>query len=79
MRLRKLRAAALLLVALTAARGERWKMQYFYDVNHESLRINALACPTARRCIAIGDIAMTQKNSSRPVAVVTGDGGAHWT
>jgi hypothetical protein len=78
MRLRKMRAA-LLLVAFTAARGERWKMQYFYDVNHESLRINDLACPTARRCIAIGDIAMTQKNSSRPVAVVTGDGGAHWT
>ena len=67
------------LLALTAARGERWKMQYFYDVYQETFQIADFACPAARRCIAVGVIGSDQKKSARPSSVVTSDGGAHWT
>ena len=69
----------LLCVALAApaVQAERWKIQYFYDRDRENFTIGDLKCPTARRCIATGSIE-PEKGSTRPSAVVTSDGGAHW-
>jgi hypothetical protein len=71
-----LRAACLVLLAC-AAQAERWKVQYFYDRDRETLALNDLKCPTARRCVATGSIE-PDKGSGRPTAVVTSDAGAHW-
>jgi hypothetical protein len=71
--------AVLTGIALAApAFAERWKIQYFYDRDRENLSLNDLKCPTARRCIATGSIE-NDKGSTRPTAVVTSDGGAHWS
>jgi len=74
-RLRACAACALLLTATGYA--ESWKLQYFYDQDRETLVINDLKCPTARRCIATGSIE-SEKGSGKPTAVVTADAGAHW-
>src|SRR6478736_2374492 len=65
------------LVAALAASAATWKMQYFYDRDRETLSLNDLKCPTAKRCVATGSIE-PEKGSGRPTAVVTSDGGAHW-
>jgi hypothetical protein len=62
---------------VAVAPAEKWKLQYFYDHDRESLAINDLKCPTARRCIATGSID-GEKGSGRPTAVVTSDAGEHW-
>ena len=72
------RAGVVLLWPMLAAGAAGWKMQYFYDQNKEELSLTDLSCPTARRCIAIGSIG-GEKGAPRPTAVVTGDGGAHWS
>src|SRR5580704_6944104 len=62
------------------AHAERWKVQYFYDELKKSLYIEDLAFPTASRGIAVGTI--IQENSSRgssSIALLTSDGGVHWT
>jgi hypothetical protein len=59
------------------ALAERWRIQYFYDRDRETLHIGDLRCPTARRCIASATID-NEKGSRRPTVVVTSDGGAHW-
>jgi len=63
--------------ALGAARAERWQMQYFYDEARTSLALNDLAFPTPQRGVAVGYLA--GKERVRGTAVVTSDGGAHWT
>jgi hypothetical protein len=74
----RMRLLVILWVAVApAACAESWKAQYFYDQDRETLAINDLICPSARRCIATGRIE-PEKGSPRPTAVVTSDGGAHW-
>jgi hypothetical protein len=65
------------LMPVVAARAESWKLQYFYDQDRETLVLDDLKCPTARRCVATGTIE-PEKGSGRPTAVVTSDGGVHW-
>jgi photosystem II stability/assembly factor-like uncharacterized protein len=69
--------AASLFFPPATVQAESWKVQYFYDRDRETLVLNDLNCPTARRCIATGSIE-AEKGSGRPAAVVTADGGAHW-
>jgi len=52
-------------------------MQYFYDQDKSTLVINDLQFPSATRGVAVGTI--IEGKSRKPVAVVTSDGGAHWT
>lgn len=71
---------ALLSAAWAQAADPQWKIQYFYDKLHEVLNIEDLAFPSAQHGVAVGGIfdeALPKK--PRPVAVVTADGGEHWT
>ncbi len=65
------------LLAASAPAGGRWGAQYFYDEDKSSLTINDLAFPSAQRGVAVGYI--SEQSKIRPTAVVTGDGGAHWS
>ena len=56
--------------------AQRWQMQYLYDEMKSSLTIKDLQCPSATHAAAVGVI--TERNSAKPVAVITSDGGAHW-
>lgn len=68
------------LLLAPAAFGEHWALQYFYDQVHEKLEIVDLAFPTAQRGIAVGSIGdITSGRKPRPTALLTSDGGAHWT
>ena len=62
---------------LAAARAERWQMQYYYDEDRSALTINDLAFPTPQRGVAVGFI--SEKERTKGAAVVTSDGGAHWS
>lgn len=68
--------AATFLAGPLCAAG-RWQMQYFYDEDKSSLTINDLAFPSAQRGVAVGFL--SEENKLRPTAVVTSDGGAHWS
>jgi hypothetical protein len=68
--------AALLSVSLPLA-AERWKLQYFHDEEKTTLRIADLAFGSPRRGVAVG--AIYQGREERPTALVTSDGGEHWT
>jgi hypothetical protein len=57
--------------------ADKWRVQYFYDKNHSSLVINDLYFPSPSHGMAVGHI--DENNDSKPVSVVTDDGGAHWT
>ena len=57
--------------------GERWKLQYFYDVDKSTFEIADLRFPSATRGIAVG--ALVAENSVKPMSAVTSDGGVHWT
>lgn len=72
-----LRLLAVFTLALAAARAERWQMQYYYDEDRSSLTINDLAFPTPQRGVAVGFI--SEKERTKGAAVVTSDGGAHWS
>jgi hypothetical protein len=69
------------LAALTPAfSAERWTVQYFYDQSRSKLEIVDLAFPTPQRGIAVGWTGDTTSDRKvRPVALLTNDGGAHWT
>jgi photosystem II stability/assembly factor-like uncharacterized protein len=70
------RLAVALLLALPAV-AERWQLQYFYDEDRSSLAIRDLQFISEQRGVAI---AMIQEgNRERPTAVVTSDGGTHWS
>jgi hypothetical protein len=62
-------------------RAERWKVQYFFDENHDTLMIEDLVFPSAQRGIAVGTIhdEMNPDKKPRYVALTTSDGGEHWT
>ena len=57
--------------------AERWRLQYFHDEDSTSLSLQDLKFPTPRRGIAVGNL--VEGRRSRPVALLTGDGGAHWS
>ncbi len=67
-----------LLTIVPALAAPQWKVSYFYDEDDSGLTIVDLKFPSPRRGIAAG--AISEKGGKiRPVVVVTGDGGAHWT
>ncbi len=70
-------AAVFLLFAVLALRAEQWRLQYFYDEDSSTLTINDLQFPSARRGIAVGYL--TEKGKNRPAALLTSDGGEHWS
>lgn len=57
--------------------SRRWVLQYFYDHNGESLTINDFRMVTARFGIAAGWLG-TKNGKSKPMAVMSRDGGAKW-
>jgi len=73
-------AAAWLVAAILAGPvwpAEKWRQSYFYDKDNSSLTLNDLQFPSAAHGIAAGYL--DTKGKSKPVAVTTTDGGAHWT
>jgi photosystem II stability/assembly factor-like uncharacterized protein len=70
-------ALALLLAVPALLGAERWEMQYFHDENKSSLAINDLAFPSPQRGVAVGTL--EEGSRTRGAAVVTSDGGAHWS
>ncbi len=70
-------AAALLPAALGQP---KWTLEYFYDEAGKELRITDLAFPSATRGIAVGEI-IDRHGGRKPQfsAVLTSDGGAHWS
>jgi hypothetical protein len=75
--MRSLAVLALLAPVLSA---ERWTVQYFYDQNNSKLEIVDLAFPTPQRGIAVGWTGnATSDKKVKPTALLTNDGGAHWT
>ncbi len=69
------------LLALTPTLfAEHWALQYFYDHGSEKLEIVDLTFPTAQRGIAVGSIGdVASEKRLKPTALLTSDGGAHWT
>jgi hypothetical protein len=57
--------------------AQRWRVQYFYDEDKSTLVISDLQFPSATRGVAVG--AIMEGKSRKPVALVTSDGGAHWS
>jgi hypothetical protein len=73
-------AAALLFALFPAAQAQpKWTLQYFYDRNGKDLRITDLAFPSADRGVAVGEIVDREGHRPQYTAVVTNDGGAHWS
>ncbi|MEO7652647.1 MAG: hypothetical protein ABIZ80_19480 [Bryobacteraceae bacterium] len=76
-----MRWSGALLLGLTSLAApafcERWQMQYFYDEDKTSLSIVDIKFPSARRGIAVGYT--EERDSMKPVSLITDDGGAHWT
>jgi len=67
-----------LLFAASALYGAgRWEMQYFYDQNNSALAIADLVFPDPRHGIAVGTL--EEGNRVRGAAVITSDGGEHWS
>src|SRR5262245_24015463 len=74
------RALGLAILLTIPAFAEKWKIQYFFDEDRDTFAIEDLACPSATRCVAVGNIVDdTGKKKPRFSSVVTSDGGAHWT
>lgn len=69
-------ALAVLAASVAPLGAQRWQVQYLYDENKSSLTINDLQFASANRGVAVGII--QEGSRTRPVAVVTSDGGAHW-
>lgn len=75
-------AAALLVLSFCPPQGalaaERWKVQFFHDKDESSLEFRDLQCPSPQRCIAVG-VLQESKGNPKGTAVVTSDGGEHWS
>jgi hypothetical protein len=69
--------AGLLVLSAAPQSAPRWRMQYFYDEDKTTMVLNDLQFPSATRGVAVGSI--VEGTHRKPVAVVTSDGGAHWT
>ena len=64
--------------ALTLAAESHWDIQYRYRQIDSNLTLNDLAFPTANRGIACG-YSSDHNEHVRPLALLTSDGGQHWT
>lgn len=58
--------------------AQRWKVQFFHDKDDSALEFRDIQCPSAQRCIAVG-VLQDEKRRAKGTAVVTGDGGEHWS
>ncbi len=58
---------------------QKWTIQYFYDELKSEMEITDLAFPSAQRGIAVGAIFEKNSGKERDTAVVTSDGGLHWS
>jgi hypothetical protein len=58
--------------------AEHWKMQFFHDKDDSTLELRDIQCPSAQRCIAAG-VLEEEKGHAKGTAVVTSDGGEHWS
>ncbi len=67
----------LLALAAGASGAQRWKLQYFFDDDKETFHITDLQFASAKRGLAVG-YAETDRGKTRPMAVVTSDGGKTW-
>ena len=56
-----------------------WTVQLFYDKDNSSLDLRDLQCPSARVCVGAGILAEKNSEKLKGTAVVTSDGGAHWS
>ena len=56
-----------------------WVVQLFHDKDNSSLEIRDLACPSARVCVGVGILAENNREKLKGTAVVTSDGGTHWS
>jgi hypothetical protein len=72
---------SLCVVLLQTAFAERWKVQYFFDENHDTFFIEDLSFPSPKRGIAVGTIRdeLGQNTKQRYTVIVTSDGGEHWS
>ncbi len=73
-----LATAVILIGASCLAAAQKWQLQYFYDEDRSSFELNDLQFPSARMGIGVGFLA-EESGSNKPAALVTNDGGAHWT
>jgi hypothetical protein len=71
------RALAALALLLHLSAAERFAVRYFYDHLDSSLELRDLVCPSTQKCIAAG--ALAKGKHDHGLAVVTGDGGKHWS
>jgi len=69
---------AALLTSTTPAVAARWEVRFFHDANDSELTILDLAFPSARRGVATGYLTL-RGGKIQPRAVITSDGGAHWS
>ncbi len=69
---------ALALLA-PVAHAERWKVQYFFDELKKTLYIEDLAFPSSTRGIAVGTIVQENSSKTNSIALLTNDGGVHWS
>jgi photosynthesis system II assembly factor YCF48-like protein len=63
---------------LSAQTNQRWKIQFSYQKLDSSLELRDLACPSAQRCIAAGEI-FEKNGRQQGVVVLTSDGGKQWS
>jgi hypothetical protein len=74
-------ASGMWLLLTPARAAERWKIQYFFDDPRDTFAIEDLAFSSAQRGIAVGEIheELNPAAHQRHVALLTSDGGQHWT
>jgi hypothetical protein len=67
----------LCLLSCPAWAAGRWDMQFFHDVNNESLHLNAIGFCSSTRGVAAG--VLQRERSLKPTVVVTSNGGKTWS
>ncbi len=72
-----IRGSAALAIIVHLGAAERFAVRYFYDHLDSSLELRDLVCPSPQTCIAAG--ALAKGKHVHGVAVVTADGGKHWS
>lgn len=65
-----------LLLSAAAQAADRWQIQFFHDKADSALTINDLKFASANRGVAVGFL--TENRKTKPVALVTSDGGQNW-
>lgn len=61
-----------------AAQAASWKMVFFHDEDETELKVADAAFGSAARGIVVGTLDWTKRERSRPVALLTSDGGTTW-